>query len=576
MTERPAEPDREASASAGGAVAVGAGILTSRLAGLVREGAIAHWLGSTAFADVFVVALRGPNLIQNLLGEQALSAAFIPVYRRLVRRGAEGEARRFAGSTLGFLLVAVAVAALTGMVLAPWLAMLSAPGYLADRGSEVDRYALLVRAMRIFFPMAAVLTLSAWCLAVLNSHRRFVLSYAAPAVWSLSIVAAAAIGHRLGLGLSGVLFSACLGGLVGSLLQFLVQLPTVLEELNGRLPVAPRRDAPGMREALTAFGPALMGRGVVQVSFWLETLLTSFLAPGAPAHLARAQRLYALPVSLFGGAIAAAELPGLSDHEASDEEGRRRRAERLSGALTIALFLAAGAWVGLVVLGGSLIDAVLRRGLFGVADRYTVWVVVVFYAFGVVPSSCARLLQNAYFVDGNTATPARVAAVRVGLMVLLAVPAMLWLDGLTIGQTIEGLWAALPAAVADRVFLAADLGAVRFAELRLGAAGVALAASVSGWLEMIVLFSRLGAQWMRPWKELVRIPVFLLVATIAVAPAAWLGSIAALPAIPRMLLQFATFGVCYFLLGYVLHLPAARALVQGARSRLPGRLGAHS
>jgi putative peptidoglycan lipid II flippase len=158
---------------------VAAGILVSRLFGLARNRALAHYLGTSAAADAFTAAFKIPNILQNLFGEGVLSASFIPVYARLLSQGDAREARRTAEAVAGLLTLVVAVFVLAGMLITPLLIDLIAPGFSGEKR------ALTIRLVRIFFPGAGLLVLSAWCLGVLNSHGRFFLSYAAPVVWNV-------------------------------------------------------------------------------------------------------------------------------------------------------------------------------------------------------------------------------------------------------------------------------------------------------------------------------------------------------------------------------------------------------
>ncbi|MYG81383.1 MAG: murein biosynthesis integral membrane protein MurJ, partial [Gemmatimonadetes bacterium] len=164
---------------------VAAGILLSRILGLLRDRAFAHYFGASALADVWKAALRIPNFLQNLLGEGSLSGSFIPVYARLLEEGREEEAGRVAGAVLGLLTRAAGVLAAAGVWVAPLLADVIVPGY-----SEDGRREALIPLLRILFPMTGVLVISAWALGILNSHRRFFVSYVAPAVWNLAMIVA--------------------------------------------------------------------------------------------------------------------------------------------------------------------------------------------------------------------------------------------------------------------------------------------------------------------------------------------------------------------------------------------------
>src|SRR5262245_57165212 len=184
---------RRASGSARFAALVGLGIFASRLAGLVRERALAHYFGNSDVADALKAAFRIPNFLQNLFGEGVLSASFIPVYSRLLAQQDREEARRVAGAVAALLGLLVSGLVLLGVLGTPLLIDLIAPGF------EGARRELTIRLVRILFPGAGLLVLSAWCLGVLNSHRRFLLSYTAPVIWNVAIIVALVLaGARVG------------------------------------------------------------------------------------------------------------------------------------------------------------------------------------------------------------------------------------------------------------------------------------------------------------------------------------------------------------------------------------------
>jgi putative peptidoglycan lipid II flippase len=192
---------------------VAAGILLSRIIGLVRNRVFAHYFGTSDAADAFNAAFRIPNFLQNLFGEGVLSASFIPVYARLRAHDRERDAAATAAAVAALLGLTVSLLVLVGILLAPWLIELIAPGF------QGEKRAATTRLVRILFPGAGLLVLSAWCLGVLNSHRRFFLSYVAPVVWNLAIIAAL-IGFGEGTGQYPLAEIAAWGSVAGSLLQF--------------------------------------------------------------------------------------------------------------------------------------------------------------------------------------------------------------------------------------------------------------------------------------------------------------------------------------------------------------------
>src|SRR4030095_15995089 len=198
---------------------VGAGILISRVVGLIRQRIFAHYFGSSAEGDAFSAAFRIPNFLQNVFGEGALSASFIPVYAKLLAQNDEKEAARVANAIFSILALVTAIIVLIGVLATPYIVTLIAAGF------EEERRGLTITLVRIFFPGAALLVLSAWCLGVLNSHHKFFISYTAPVAWNAAIIAALVFyGNRLDL--ASLAEATAWGSVVGSALQFGVQLPT--------------------------------------------------------------------------------------------------------------------------------------------------------------------------------------------------------------------------------------------------------------------------------------------------------------------------------------------------------------
>src|SRR3712207_575510 len=179
-----ARRERRSLSTGRGAFLVGAGILLSRIVGVIRQRVFAYFLGTSDAMDAFNAAFRIPNFLQNVFGEGALSASLIPVYAKLLAQDDEEEADRVAWSIFTLLALVVSVFVLTGVLSTPFLINAIAPGFQGEKRE------LTLQLVRIFFPGAGLLVLSAWCLGVLNSHRRFFLSYTAPVIWNAAIIAA--------------------------------------------------------------------------------------------------------------------------------------------------------------------------------------------------------------------------------------------------------------------------------------------------------------------------------------------------------------------------------------------------
>ncbi len=448
------------SGSAASATVAG-GILLSRIAGLVRERVFAQFFGTSLYADVFRAGLRMPNVLQNLLGEGTLSASFIPVYAELLEQGKKEEAGRVAGAIFAILFMLAGILALIGILFSPLLVSIFLPGF------EGERRELSITVSRIIFPMTGVLVLSAWCLGVLNSHRHFFIPYFAPVLWNGAMIATLLLLGGL-LPSSGLVVALAWGALIGGALQFLIQLPWVLRlEKHFRLSLG--RKLEGVREAVKNAGPAILGRGVVQVSGWVDMVLASLLAVGAVAAIGYAQTLYVLPVSLFGMSVAAAELPELSRRRTGAVEVLR---ERTREALTRVAFFVIPSFVGFVLLGDVIVAALYQTGEFGRTDTLLVHFTLIGYATGLVASTGTRLFSSTFFALRDTRTPAKFAAIRVATAAVLGFVLMIQFEPVQI----------FGMQIGPGLFSEARIGP-RF----LGAVGLALGAGLAAWLEWALL-----------------------------------------------------------------------------------------
>ena len=511
------------------AVMVASGILLSRLAGLVRERVLAHYFGTSMFADVFRAALRMPNVLQNLLGEGTLSASFIPVYAELLEQKRHEEAGRVAGAIFALLLAVVGVLTLVGVGLAPLIVTLFAPGF------EGERRELTITCTRIIFPMTGTLALAAWSLGILNSHRKFFVPYVAPVLWNAAMIGVlVALGGRLDR--AELVVALAWGALAGGVLQFAIQLPWVLR-LERSLKIRWDLKLEGVREAVRNAGPAILGRGVVQVGGWLDLVLASLLAHGAVAVLGYAQTLYVLPVSLFGMSVAAAELPELSRKRGEASEVLRGR---INTSLRRIAFLVVPSCLGYLVLGDVIVGALYQSGDFGRADTVVVHLVLAGYSVGLIASTGSRLLSSAFFALHDTRTPARVALARVLTSAGIALPIMWRLDQVLI----EGK--------------------------PLGALGLSLGAGVAAWLEWTLLRHFLGKKIGAVGPG--AMPVLKMAVAAVLAAAAGRGLLFVLPQwhpIPVAAIVLSAFGVVYFGAARVLGLEE----VSYALKRIGGKFG---
>jgi putative peptidoglycan lipid II flippase len=551
--------DAPGSGSRRNSALVSAGILLSRLAGFIRLRALSHFLGAGIAVDAFNAAFRIPNLLQNLLGEGVLSASFIPVYSRLLAEGREEEAGRVAGAVAGLLAMVSAFLVVIGLVFAAPLTRLIAPGLTQET------FELTVTLMRIIFPGIGALVLSAWCLGVLNSHRRFFLSYVAPVIWNVAQIAA-----LVGFGIAGLrggdlAVALAWGTVAGGVLQFAVQVPPVVRLIGAELRPSLDTSLPGVRDVLRSFGPIVAGRGVVQLMTFVELALASLLAVGAYSVLGYAQPLYILPISLFGMAVAAAELPELSSMGAED---RDRLQGRLDAGLARISFYVAFCAAAFIAIGESIVGALYQSGAFTALDRRLVWLVLVGFSVGLLSNTSSRLLQSALYGTGDAKGPAWIAAIRVLIAACVGGLLMLQLD--RVGLTPDGgfeLLGSLPAFTPLPEALRSTEGLYR-----LGAMGLSLAAGASSWLEFALLRRRVRERL----GPSVRVGGGVLGRQLlALVPAVAAGLLidAALGGLPLLLtgpLALGGMGLTYVGTAHALRIDEARELTGAVLRRLPG------
>ena len=468
-------PWQEAPGRGSGAVA--AGIALSRLSGLAREVLLRSVLALGPAADAFAAALRIPNLLQNLLGEGSLSASFIPVYSRLLGEGRREEAGRVAAAVAGLLTVVTGALVLVAIVAAEPLAALLAPGF------EGARFDLTVDLLRITTGGLGLLVLSAWCLGVLNSHGRFFLPYVAPVLWNAAL-AAVLVAALVGDWSPRDAATGLAWGLVaGGALQFGVQAIAVWRLAPEVRPLLGRTVGLGnerVADVRRRFGPAVLGRGVVQLSGYLDLVLASMLATGAVAGLLSAQMLYGLPVALFATSVAAASLPAMSRSAEAAEVAATSMAARRRTA-----FFTAFATVAYLVLGEPIVDALFGWGAFDGDDGRAVALVLSAYALGLPAVASSRIHQNTLYALGDTAGPARLAALRVSLAAAIGLVAMFPFDRLTVhgGDVIS---------LVDAGWFGPLSAGVRSGspDPHLGAVGLALGSAVAAWVELVLLSRR--------------------------------------------------------------------------------------
>jgi putative peptidoglycan lipid II flippase len=313
--------------------------------------------------------------------------------------------------------------------------------------------------VQIIFPGTGLLVISAWCLGILNSHHRFFLSYIAPVVSNFAVVGVL-IAFRHEPLQSNVAVYAAWGLVLGAFLQLAVQMPTVMA-LVPHLRMSLSTSLSSVREIIKNFVPVVIGRGVVQLSAYIDSILASFLPSGAVAALGYAQSIYMLPISLFGMSISAAELPTMSQAYGTENFNSILQT-RIDAAFRKIAFFVIPSVVGFLCLGDVIAGILFQTGQFNQDTSIYVWRVLAGSGVGLLASTLGRLYSSAFYSLRDTKTPLRFSIVRVILTTALG-----YLMGLKLPQLMgwESSW---------------------------GTAGLTASAGIAGWVEFLLLRQRLN------------------------------------------------------------------------------------
>ncbi len=516
---------------AGGSSRVALGILLSRLTGLIRERAIAHYFGNSTVVGVFKAAFKIPNLLSNLFGEGVLSAAFVTVYAKLRALGENEEAEVLAEAVFSLLAIVCSMLVAVGVLATRLLVDLIAPGF---HGHDRE---LTIRLVRILFPAAGVLVMSAWCLGVLNSHRKFLLSYTAPVAMNAVMIGVLLFTAR-GTPQPTAIAALAWACVAGSILQFLVQLPSVLRLLPSfRLSLDFR--SPHLQLVIKNFGPVFVSRGVVQISSYVDQMIASYLGSVAVAALSYGQFIAILPVSLFSMSVAAAELPEMSSATGTGEEVAAYLRNRLTSGLRRIAFFIVPCAVAFLVIGDVLVAALYQGGRFSHEDTRYVWSVLAGSSIGLLASSLGRLYSSAFYALRDTRTPLRFSLIRIvlttALGLLFAFPVPRWLG-------IESKW---------------------------GVAGLAASAGIAGWVEFVLL-RRALARRIGPTPLPVSFSMKLWSASAVAAVISYLlkATIGMMHPLPLAVGVIAAYGTVYFGGTSLLGITEAKSVVGGVLRRI--------
>lgn len=422
---------------------VGGYTLISRVLGFIRDVLLAAILGAGAAADAFVVAFKLPNLFRRLFAEGAFNAAFVPLFaRRLVAEGRDA-ARDFAEQAQAVLLFALVVFVLIAEAVMPWAMRVIAPGFVEDPA----KFALAVELTRITFPYLLFVSLVSLIGGALNALERFAATSATPIFLNLVMIAGL-VGWRWYA--PSAAHGAAWGVTVAGLTQ-LIWLALVLKSAGMGLGFRLPKLTPEVKRLLILMLPVALGAGVYQINVVVDVVIASFLPSGSVSFLYYADRLNQLPLGVVGIAIGTALLPILARQIRAGEDGEALANQ--NRALEVALVLTLPAAAALIVIAEPIIAVLFERGAFGPEAVAATALALAAYAAGLPAHVLAKVFTPGYFAREDTATPVKIAILVMVINAALAVALMLALQRYGMGHV-----------------------------------GIALATSLTGWLNALLLW----------------------------------------------------------------------------------------
>ena len=455
---------------------VALGFLGSRLLGLLRTVVIAHEYGTSPQLDAYFVAFRIPDLIFQLLAGATLGSAFIPTFARIVSDRSEQEGWRLASTVLNLLFVATLFFALLGLLLAPLLVPLTAPGLGEETGQHAELTSLSVDLTRIMMLSPVLFAVSGMFMGILNARHHFWAPAIAPMFYNAAIIVGALISDDV-----KVLAAAVV---VGALLHLVVQGPAL--RLVGMVwePLWDWRDG-YVREVLRLMGPRVVGLAAFHLNFVIATFFASTLDTGAISAVNYAWLVVMTPLGLFGMAISTAAFPRMAEQAARGGDELR---ETVSTSLRLILYLTIPASIGIFILARPITAFLLRSGAFDSSSTSLVVGALALYSVALFAHSGIEILSRGFYALSDTRTPVTFAVVSMVVNFVLCV-VLVWPFG------IKGLAGALSVATIVEFWLlwrtlarrldGLDAGHLTFSLSRTIAGSVLMAEVILLWLAIL-------------------------------------------------------------------------------------------
>lgn len=381
--------------------AVSSMTLFSRVLGFARDAIVARVFGAGMATDAFFVAFKLPNLLRRIFAEGAFSQAFVPILAEYKSKQGEEATRLFIAYVSGLLTLALALVTVAGMVAAPWVILVTAPGF-AD---TADKFALTSALLRVTFPYILLISLASLAGAILNTWNRFSVPAFAPTLLNISMIGFALFAaphfHPPVMALAWAVVA-------GGVLQLFYQLPHLKKIGMLVLPRLNLKDA-GVWRVMRQMGPAILGVSVSQISLIINTIFASFLVSGSVSWMYYADRLMEFPSGVLGVALGTILLPSLAKSFSSGNQDEYSRL--MDWGLRLCFLLALPSAVALGILSGPLTIALFQYGKFTAFDALMTQRALIAYSVGLMGLIVVKVLAPGFYSRQDIKTPVKIAMI---------------------------------------------------------------------------------------------------------------------------------------------------------------------
>lgn len=385
----------------------------SRIFGYARDMIIAFFLGATVLNDIFIVALRLPNMFRSVFGEGAFSAAFVPLFSKKLKTDSEEQIKNYLKTVQSALILALLVFTVVMVIFMPYIIQIIAPGFYNE---SLESYDMLVFLARITFPYIIFISLMAFYGGIANSYGNYAYFAAAPIILNLVLLTSCLFGTTP----QDKVFSLCIGTVIAGILEMIFVMWFVVKRLSF-IPITLPQITPDIKILFTKILPGIIGSGIAQINIFITTVIAS-LTTGGISYLYYADRIYQLPLALIGTALGTVLVPILSKTAHIQSHSKFKAMQ--NRALVFSMFLALPCTAILIIIPSELISLLFERGEFTKHATLETAIPLAIFALALPAFIASKIYISCFYSIGDTKTPVRIAAISVTINIITGLSLM--------------------------------------------------------------------------------------------------------------------------------------------------------